>query len=259
MSTPHSFHSPTTIRGSLPSKKLTHLMVHYRGLLKRAYVYLLEYDMQVRSYEPQPLSIAYHAGTRVARYTPDFRVVWTHQRPRLVACMPETTATQRASLMGLTAAQLWCHQHGHDFALITDATLRPHRVLLSNLELLAPHSLAPIPAPTYDYLLKTIISIGGPFSPLELVHHTPLLHPIQTKSALYHLIYHGELLTDLTHPFQFASTPLLWKGYGAGLGASPPSTPSSFLRIRGDAIDSSRHSAASSFSLPHAAQHISRS
>lgn len=258
MSTPRSFHSSTAIRGSIPSQKSTSHMVPYRGLLKRAYAYLLEYDDQVQSYEPQPLSISYHAGKRVTRYTPDFLVVWKHQRPRLVACMPQTTAAQRASLMGLTAAQLWCQQHDHDFALITDATLRPHHVLLSNLEFLAPHSSVPIPPYTYDYLLKTIISIGGPFSSLELVQRTPLLPPTQTKSSLCNLVYHGELLADLTHPFQFASTPLLWKGDGDGLGTSPPSTTSSFRRIRGDAVDSSRHSAASSFSLPRAA-HISRS
>src|SRR5690349_15453094 len=115
MSTPHSFHISMAIRGIISSQKSTPLMVLYHGLLMRAYVYLLEYDPLVQCYEVQPLSISYSSGTRVARYTPDFRVVWKHQRPRLVACMPETTATQRASLLGFTAAQLWCHQHDHDF------------------------------------------------------------------------------------------------------------------------------------------------
>jgi hypothetical protein len=222
MSAPRSFHNSTAIRGSIPSQKSTPHLIHYRGLLQRAYVYLLEYDPLVQVYETQPLSISYSSGNRVARYTPDFRIIWTHQRPRLVACMPETTATQRASLMGLTAAQLWCHQHDHDFALITDTTLRPHRMLLSNLEMLAVHAFSAMPPHMYDYLLKTIISIEGPFSPLELVQHTPLLHPIQTKSWLWNLVYHGELLTDLTQPLAFTSTLLHWKGYRSQTRASPP-------------------------------------
>lgn len=98
----------------------------------------------------------------------------------------------------LTATQLWCQQHHHDFALITEVTLRSQTVLLSNLEMLAVHSFSPIPPQTREYLLNTIISIGGSFSPKELVQRTPLLHPIQTKSFVFHLVYHGELLTDLT-------------------------------------------------------------
>ncbi len=229
MSTPRSFHSSMAIRGNIPSQKSTPHMVPYHGLLKRAYVYLLEYDPLVQCYEVQPLSISYVTGTRVARYTPDFRVVWTQQRPRLVACLPETTANHPTSLMAFTAAQLWCHQHDHDFALITDSTLRPHRVLLSNLEMLAVHAFSAIPPHMYDYFLKTIISIESPFSPLELVQRTPLLHPIQTKSWLWNLVYHGELLTDLTQPLTFTSTLLLWKGHRSHAHPAPlwlePSSP----------------------------------
>jgi len=183
-------------------------MVHYRGMLKRAYVYLLEYDDAVLSYEEQPLCIQYASGNQISRYTPDFRVQWQNLRPRLVACMPEITANAPTSIRNLTAAQLWCQQNHHDFALITEVTLRPHKILLSNLEMLAVHSFAPIPAPTYDYLLNMIISIGGPFSPEELVQQTPLLDPMQTKSFIWNLVYHGQLLTDLTQPLHFATTRL---------------------------------------------------
>lgn len=223
MSTHRAFQHRTAIRGTIPSKKSTLHMVHYRGLLQRAYVYLLEYDEQVQAYEQQPLSISYRCGHQIAQFLPDFRVFWTHQRPRLVACMREAVAHTQASRLSFAAAQCWCQQHQHDFALVTQATLQSQAVLLSNLEMLAVHAFPSIPAPTYDYLLTCIISLGeGPFSPFELVQHTPLLHPFQAKSALYHLVYHGELLTNLTKPFQFTSTPLLWKGYHAGSSTSPP-------------------------------------
>jgi hypothetical protein len=101
--------------------------------------------------------------------------------------------------------------HQYDFALITEDTLEPHTILLANLQLLAVHAFAPIPAHTYDYLLKIIASIDGPFSPNEFIQHAPRLHPYQAKSSLWNLIYHGELLTDLTQPLHFATTSLLWK------------------------------------------------
>lgn len=208
MSTTHSRRSHITIRGSIPSKKSTHRMVHYLGLLQRAYIYLLEYDPLVLHYEECPFSISYRSGKQIAQYTPDFRVVWKHQCPRLVTCRPRITDLERAAF---TAAQLWGRQHDHDVALITEETLSCHRVLLSNLEMLAVHSFVPIPPQIYDYLLTTILSIAGPFSPLDLVQHASLLPPFQTKSFLWNLVYHGELLTDLTQPLAFSSTSLLWK------------------------------------------------
>jgi hypothetical protein len=212
MSRHPSLKSRTAIRGSLPSKKCSLHMVHYRGMLARAYIYLLEYDDSVQSYEERPFSIPYSSGKVRSDYTPDFRVQWQNLRPRLVACMPEMTASTPTSISNLTAAQLWCQQHHHDFALITEVTLRPYRVLLSNLEMLAVHSFALIPAPTYDYLLRTIISMRSPFSPDELVQHTPLLDPMQTKSFIWNFVYHGELLTDLTQPLHFARTSLVYRG-----------------------------------------------
>lgn len=219
--------SRTAIRGSIPSQKSSRHMVHYHGLLQRAYVYLLEYDNHVQSYEQQPLSLSYASGKQVAQYTPDFRVIWKHQRPRLVACLPTTTVHKPASIAGLTAAQLWCQQHAHDFALVTEATLRAQSVLLANLEMLAIHAFAPLPPQTYDYILKTIIAIGGPFSLLEFVQQTPLLDPLSTKSSLWHLLYHGELLADLTQPLQF-TTALLWKGYHSSPGPSSPLPDAAF-------------------------------
>ena len=215
MPTHRSILSRTAIRGSIPSKKPTHHMVHYQGLLQRAYVYLLEYDDQVQSYEERPFSISYRISNQISHYTPDFRVIWKHQRPRLITCRTSAATNAPTFLPCLTATQLWCQQHQHDFALITEVTLRSQTVLLSNLEMLAVHSFSSIPLQTREYLLNTIISIGGPFSPKELVQRTPLLHPTQTKSSVFHLVYHGELLTNLTQPFCFDSTPLLWKGHAS--------------------------------------------
>lgn len=211
MSTQHAVKSHTAIRGSIPSKKPTCHMVTYQGLVKRAYVYLLEYDPDVQSYEIHPFSLRYASGTLLSTSTPDFRVQWTHQRPRLITCTSQALALTPASLMRMSATQQWCQQHQHDFALITEATLEPHTVLLANLQLLAVHAFAPIPAHTYDYVLKIIASIDSPFSPNAFIQSTPLLHPHQAKSFLWNLVYHGELLTDLTQPLHFAKTSLHWK------------------------------------------------
>jgi hypothetical protein len=211
MTTQHAMKSRTAIRGSIPSQKSTRHMVEYQGLVKRAYIYLLEYDPSVQSYEIQPFSLRYSSGTLLSTYTPDFRVQWAHQRPRLITCTSQALAQTSSSIAHMSATQQWCQQHQHDFALITEATLEPHTVLLANLQLLAVHSFAPIPAHTYDYMLKIIASIDGQFSPNAFIQYAPRLHPHQAKSSLWNLVYHGELLTDLTQPLHFAQTSLLWK------------------------------------------------
>ena len=56
MSTYHVRLNRATITGSIPSKKSAHRMVSYAGLLKRAYIYLLEHDPSVLSYETLELT-----------------------------------------------------------------------------------------------------------------------------------------------------------------------------------------------------------
>lgn len=221
MTTSHAVKNRTAIRGSIPSQKSTRHMVTYQGLLKRAYIYLLEYDTSVQSYEVQPFSLRYSSGALLCTYTPDFRVQWTHQRPRLITCTSQALASSSSSKAHMCATQHWCEQHQHDFALITEVTLEPHTVLLANLQLLAVHSFAPIPAHIYDYLLTIIDSIDGPFSPNEFIQYAPRLHAHHTKSYLWNLVAHGELLTDLTQPLHFAKTSLLWKHRNVSLSPHP--------------------------------------
>jgi hypothetical protein len=121
----------------------------------------------------------------------------------------------------LSATRLWCQQADYDFALVTEATLAPYTVLLSNLQLLAVHAFAPIPPPTRDYLLKIISQRKGAFSALELVADTPLLERGQTKSYLWNLVAYGELLADLTQPLHPATTALRWSGHLAGTNPEP--------------------------------------
>lgn len=222
MTTHHTPKGRTGIRGSIPSTKNTLHMVKYCGFVNRAYAYLLEYDPQVLSYEMQPFSLFYRSGTdkHPSTYTPDFKVIWAHQRPRLVTCTTQALAQTPQSIAQAGAARQWCQHHHHDFALITEVTLEPHTVLLANLQMLAVHAFTPIPPHISDYLLTIIASLDGPFSPNQFIQYTPQLHPHQAKSALWNLLYHGELLTDLTQPLHFAKTSLLWK-YRVSLSSSP--------------------------------------
>lgn len=168
----------STVTGSIPSKKSMRHMVHYRGLLQRAYIYLLEYSKNVLWYQEQPFAIEYQRANQTMQYTPDFRVILKDQPPLLITCAHDASAPKPATLAQWSAAQLWCNQHGYTFTLITWEVLRPHRVLLANLELLAVHSFLQIPPQTYDYTQKIILSFGGPFRIPELLQQVPLIPPL---------------------------------------------------------------------------------
>lgn len=184
------------------------IRVYCKGPMSISSSMMIRFNPMRNGLFPSPIVVT----TRSLNIPRTRRLIWKHQRPRLITCMAEASVAARRSLQPLTAAQLWCQDHHHDFAVVTEASLHSQSALLSNLELLAVHAFARIPPQTYEYLLNTIISIGGPFSPLELVQRSPLLHPSQTKSSVWNLVYHGELLTDLTQPLHFATTPLLWRG-----------------------------------------------
>src|SRR5437762_14281160 len=96
MPTHRSILSRTAIRGSIPSKKPTHHMVHYQGLLQRAYVYLLEYDDQVLCYEARPFSISCRISKPISHYTHDSRVICIHSFPRLITCRASAVTSARS-------------------------------------------------------------------------------------------------------------------------------------------------------------------
>jgi len=143
---------------AVPTDKLDRLvpMVHCEGPNERDYVYLLEYDPMVVSYEEQPCKIAYIFEQKKRWYTPDFAVYWRHQQPSLVECKPASRLNDPENLQKWTAARLWCKQHHYTFMLVTDVALRQCGCLLANIKLLAGHGHQPITPHAKDYLLKTV-------------------------------------------------------------------------------------------------------
>ncbi len=204
-------HRDRSITGAIPSEKLGR-MVHYRGLIARGVIYLLDHDASVQSYTEQLASIQYQLGEREYDYAPDFLVTWHERKPSLLACNSETYLRDPKHAPQWTAAQLWYARHDCAFTLISDAALRRCGALLSNLELRAVHAHQTLPPPTREYLLKTPASMAGTFTVAEVVERTPLLHPNLPKSSIWNLLYSGECTTDLTKPLHFGRSRISWKG-----------------------------------------------
>ncbi len=185
-------------------------MVHCEGPNERDYVYLLEFDPMVVSYEEQPCRIAYIFDQKKRLYTPDFAVYWRHQQPSLVECKPASKLTDPENLQKWTAARLWCEQHHYTFMLVTDVALRERSSLLSNIKLLAGHGHQRIAPQAKEYLLRTVQAENRALSVAELVERsTPHLTPNVARSCIWHLLYTKELCADLTKPLNVITT-LVW-------------------------------------------------
>lgn len=193
------------ITGAVPSRKVGRI-VHFESLTERAYIYLLEYDDQVTHYEEQPCRIDYAVEGQRRHYTPDFAVSWREGLPSLIECKPTTHLDDEDNRLKWTAAQLWCARHGYTFAVVTDALIRQHAILLDNLGALAGHAYQRYAPQTLDAVLAVMQAAGAPIPVGIIVERLPQLHPQHARACIWHLLATDALTADLTQPLHVKST-----------------------------------------------------
>jgi hypothetical protein len=197
---------------AVPTQKLERVipMVHCESWIERDFAYLLEYDPMVVSYEEQPCKISYIFDRKEHFYIPDFSVVWRNQQPSLVECKPASKLDEPENLRKWTAARLWCTQNHYTFIVVTDTTLLKLGSLLPNVKLLAGHGHQPIAPQARECLLRTVQAENRALSVAELVERVKQqLEPNTVRTCVWHLLYTGELSTDLTKPLNVMTT-LVW-------------------------------------------------
>ena len=68
----------------------------WESQIERDFIYLLEFDSEVLSYQEQPLRIQYVRDGRVHKYTPDFLVKRANRR-QIIEVKPERKAQSEES------------------------------------------------------------------------------------------------------------------------------------------------------------------
>lgn len=203
------------ITGAVPSPKLGR-MVYFESLTERAYIYLLEHDLRVRSYEEQPVVIHYRCEGRARHYTPDFKVEWSDCKPSIVECKPADQLDKEANRRKWTAARLWCKEQDYTFSVVTDELVQQHAVLLDNLSNIAGHAYARFAPQTLDYVLAAVQSAGGNLTVEELVSKLPVLSVQVARACVWHLLAIGTLTADLTQPLHVKRTVVTLAGSSHG-------------------------------------------
>lgn len=193
------------VTGAIPSRKLGR-MVHFESLTERAYLYLLEHDPQVERYEEQPCRIRYDLAGQNHHYTPDVAVFWREGLPSLVECKPDARVDDPDNLPKWTAARLWCARHDYTFAVVTEALMQQHAILLDNLGALAGHAYQRYAPPALDAVLAVVLAAGGSLTVSAAVERLSQFHLQHARACIWHLLATGILLTDLTKPLHVKTT-----------------------------------------------------
>ncbi len=180
--------------------------VPYESTIERDFMYFLEYDALVVSYESQPLYITgtTEDGTPHV-YTPDFLVIRTTDRI-IVECKPAAKIDEEATQQQCALGRQWAEVHNHIFLLVTDQELRAGR-RLNNLKILWKYSRFPVPSATIKRCITALTTHPEGLSFLDLATElsdgaTP---PLMQSPALYALLFQHVLVTDLSQPLSPAS------------------------------------------------------
>ncbi len=159
------------------------------------YIYLLEFDRAVVSYQEQPCKIYYIRDGRSRRYTPDFYVERKHVR-QIVEVKPETKASTEENLILFRIAFKVCRKNGYDFLTVTDTQIRI-QPKLRNIKLLYKYARTPV-YPQHQ------ISCQELFAKADEVILSEVLIFFAAKGVgaqvVFALIYWGVLTVDLMQP-----------------------------------------------------------
>lgn len=180
--------------------------VPYESTIERDFMYFLEYDALVVSYESQPLFITGKTEDGKPHvYTPDFLVIRTTDRI-IVECKPAAKVDEEDTRQQCTLGRQWAEAHNHLFLLVTEKELRTgHR--LNNLKILWKYSRFPVPPTTIKRCMAALTAHpeGMPFLDLATELSDGTAPPLMQSPALYALLFQHVLVTDLSQPLDSAS------------------------------------------------------
>jgi hypothetical protein len=108
--------------GKFPSVKMGRV-VWYESLLERDFLYLLEIDPDVISYQEQPGWIYYTLDGKRHRYTPDLLVQRRHKK-QIVEVKPKKRAEEEKYVRLFRIAGCACEKKGYEFKVATEETIR---------------------------------------------------------------------------------------------------------------------------------------
>lgn len=171
-------------------------MIAFESLIERDYLFVLDYEPCVVSFEEQPLTIEYRWGGKTLHYTPDFHVVLVKQRNALVECKPAALVDSDENRRKWQAALAQCGEWDWDFVIATDTDLRTG-YRLQNIQAVTYYARLTVPP---EIKGRTFAILCDTSTSLTVGDLAQALSPSDPKAALpfiMHMVYHHEVAIPL--------------------------------------------------------------
>lgn len=185
------------VRGRFPSRKAARVL-SFESRLERDHFLLLEADPGIRTFEEQPVTIAFTVRGKARRYTPDVRVEYEGGRTELVevkyaADLASMAHEDRASMAEAhDAARAYAAARGWTFRVATDVDLRGPR--LDRAETLRTHARAPADLARWSASLSEVLRQRPGLTLGEAVAAVGEA----ARPSILHLLWLGALCDDMT-------------------------------------------------------------
>lgn len=201
---PKSFRAVTGRFSSLINNRC----VSYESKLERDYFLMLEFDRTVQTYEEQPVKIQGEVNGRQVTYTLDCLVQFKGDRkPLLVELKYQTELDEKSELLErkIACAQQYSQDQGFDFQVVTDKDVYDSR--MDNYRLLYRFARPPVQIGTKRKHIREIFGEFGELPLKELVNALNEQCTVQAEylPSIWHMIFLGEIETDLNRPLGFNS------------------------------------------------------
>jgi len=194
--------------GTFPSLKLNRL-VWWESLIERDFLYLLEFDKTVLSYQEQPFRIGYTFEGKRHSYTPDLFVQRSNKQ-QIVEVKPAKKFLDEGFIKFCRIISAVCEEHGYEFVVVTDGSIRL-QPRLNNIKLFWRYARTPIHPQHRLYCQEFFRAISD--------HRPTTLEDLLLffsskgfeKDVIYALLYRSVLFTDLMIPVNETSIVRLLK------------------------------------------------
>ena len=117
--------SKLSLTGSISSIKKNEF-VQFESSLERDYIYLLEFDREVKNYYEQPFKLFYYHYNTKKYYVPDFFVEYWNGQRKLVEIKYKNDLNENSSLYErkFETAKAFCIENKYDFKILTEEDIR---------------------------------------------------------------------------------------------------------------------------------------
>ncbi len=180
--------------GKFPSLKMN-TAIWWESQLERDYIYLLEIDPDVLSYQEQPFTISYSNLDKRRKYTPDF-LVSRKGFKQIIEVKPERKISEPQNIRRLTQAASFCQANNLEFVVVSEKTIRV-QPRLDNIKLLYRYARVSLSWHNYH-------DCKAYFRCLEANRLIEAEQDLEakgiTRNHLLRLLWSGFLITDLMKP-----------------------------------------------------------